>query len=424
MQVRRLQNASKTIPVKTLCDHEMKPLMVTPFESYLSKPAAERLANLEKAYPPDPLLARLQARFLQLMRTVNVRRQITDGTPDDVLSFLVSLDSTSHTIVHTNRCLAWRSGASCGCPVRANASSLRTTVGRLQGIFRDLGLTEPWESAGTRRNPCISLSVRRFIKLNALEQREGNVDAKQAALFDESVFAEIMRAAQADWFIARAEASDTLTLRRAQEVFLYAVLWHTGLRLKDALRLIFQQVEPLSVNGICGIRIHINVTKAEQESQPYRSIDIFNDGSAFNITSLWAALRRAYFALGIPTSVGLVFDSVKEDSNGSFRQVEKTSSAEFQSRFTSTCKRLGLDSSLTLHSFHGSRAHRDAVAGIPMEDTCAFICWTPAMYRRYLSGRSALSSMARVSKTPKRMTAAGRRRSQIDSKWDGSSQEE
>ena len=45
---------------------------------------------------------------------------------------------------------------------------------------------------------------------------------------------------------------------------------------------------------------------------------------------------------------------------------------------------------VTLHSFHGSRASREARAGIPMTDTIANMRWTEEMYQYYTHGREPL----------------------------------
>jgi len=105
-----------------------------------------RMIELDTAFPPDNTSARLTAHMFDLLRGAGLSEDLHSVTPEDVLAYLVARDATSNTIVHRSDCPAWHKPLHCECPKRTKYDSLKTTVGRLRGVFRDAGMPLPWEN--------------------------------------------------------------------------------------------------------------------------------------------------------------------------------------------------------------------------------------------------------------------------------------
>jgi hypothetical protein len=217
-----------------------------------------RLKDLNAAFPPDPTSARLTSHLFELLKEAGIAEDLTSITPQDILAYLVSRDTTSNTIVHTPSCPAWNRPVSCECPQHAKYDSLKTTVGRLRGLFRDHGMPLPWETGSRLANPANSVIVHHYLKQTALEQRAANVQTRKAALIDDSVYRLLQTTLLAQW-ASHLQTNDPLeALNSIRLSFLCAILWHTGLRLEDALRLLVQQIRPIARSR--QLLVQINVT--------------------------------------------------------------------------------------------------------------------------------------------------------------------
>ena len=382
-----------------------------PRERPIDSTVTARLHDLDAAFPPDNTGARLTAHLFALLREADVEENLKNVTPQDILAYLVSRDASSNTIVHTTTCPAWNRPISCHCPQRAKHDSLRTTVGRLRGLFRDNGMPLPWETGSQLGNPANAVIVQHYLKQTALEQRTANVLTKKAALIDTSIYHMIQSTLMEQWaaYLHHGDYFNALcTIRLA---FLCAILWHTGLRLEDTLKLLVQQIQPL--HRTRQLLIQINVTKAERDSQPYRSVLVDDDGTPYLPHRLFLLLRDAYLGYGTDLLVDRLFTDPLFDEDGVCVGVRACKARQLRDMFRAICDLLQLDETVSFHSFHGSRAYRDAIAGIPPEVTCANIHWTLTMYNRYVKGRLPIAAMDRLTSASRPARPIHRRRAKI-----------
>lgn len=371
----------------------------------------DRLHHLDSVFPPDPTSARLTAQLFTLLRDADAAENLHSVTPQDILAYLVSRDAMSNTIVHAPTCPAWNRPMSCQCPQRAKYDSLKTTVGRLRGLFRDNGMPLPWETGTRLANPANSVLVHHYLKQTALEQRSANVHTRKAALIDDSIYHLIQTTLLKRWASNTQTGNKLDALHDIRLTFLCAILWHSGLRLEDALRLLVQQIRPLSRSR--QLLLQINVTKAERESQPYRTLLIDNDQTAYHPHRLFTILRDAYLGYGVDLQVDRLFTNLILDAEGACTGTRVCQARHLRAAFRSLCDSLDLDPTVSFHSFHGSRALRDAIAGIPPEVTCANIHWSIDMYNRYVKGRLPITETNRRTTAPQPARPAHRRRANI-----------
>jgi integrase len=268
----------------------------------------------------------------------------------------------------------------------------------------------PWETGSRLANPANSVLIHHYLKQTALEQRAANVQTRKAALIDDSIYHLLQSTLLHKWANHVVSANQIDALKTIRLAFLCAILWHTGLRLEDALRLLVQQIRPVSEKQLL---VQINITKAERESQPYRTVLIVNDGTQFHPHRLFAILRDAYLGYGLNLLVDRLFTDLIFDPDGICTGTQASQARQLRDMFRSVCDELKLDKTVSFHSFHGSRAYRDAIAGIPPEVTCANIHWSLNMYNRYIKGRLPISSAARSTATPQPARPSHRRRAEI-----------
>lgn len=386
---------------------------------------ADRMASL-RDLETDSIAAasRLQIKFLRFLVEQGVPApQMSDAVPADVAAFLVAQDESGRTIVHESSCPWWGAPhaaavGQCSCPVRAAASAVKTCWGKLQGCFRDVGLVSDWSPQEATGNPCASALVRRLIKLLQREQLQSGLKALQAGLFDQSVFRCIMDRVQGLWVAHRSAGRYALALQSAREALLYSILWETGLRASEAMRLLRQHIRQSSVSEKGGRPIavwdlHIALTKTAAAASQARVIRIVDDGSQYSPINAWLVFNDAAGALGLEVEDGPVFRDLRsrdaDDAPSWGHQCEwKDLSAAFKQHLLA----LGFaDKTASLHSFHGSKGARDKELGVPPLVTCKAMDWSIEMYKRYTDGRTPVSLAARhaLAKAPVKRPQRGRR---------------
>jgi hypothetical protein len=111
--------------------------------------------------------------------------------------------------------------------------------------------------------------------------------------------------------------------------------------------------------------------------------------------------------------VDRLFTNLSFNAAGECTGSQVCQARQLRAMFRSLCDSLNLDLTVSFHSFHGSRALRDALAGIPAEVTCANIHWSLDMYNRYVKGRLPITESNRFTNTPQPACPAHRRRAEI-----------
>ena len=144
----------------------------------------------------------------------------------------------------------------------------------------------PWETGSRLANHANSVRVQHSLKQVALEQRTANVKTSKAALIDASVYDLIQSSLLEQWTLHLRAGDHFSALCEIRLAFLCALLWHTGLRLEDALRLLAQQISFSPYTPTRNLIVQINVTKSERDNQPYRVIAIDDDNAPYSICSL------------------------------------------------------------------------------------------------------------------------------------------
>jgi hypothetical protein len=240
-------------------------------ESYLLR--MEALAVVSTG--TDRTHARLLAELAAFMQRLGAGTSPFLVTPTDVIKFLMSKDSSGHTVVHQPACPFWAISTDarrvlCQCPKRAGAVSLRSTRGLLQGAFRNLGLATEWSPLTGTGNPVNSAEVLRFENLNLRQQALAGVTPRQSPLFREEVYVHLMKGQLALWRAAWRRKAWKVALLAARDAFFYALLWYSGMRATDVLRVLVQQLTPaallpesFAVDAPAGrvMRLQVTVTK-------------------------------------------------------------------------------------------------------------------------------------------------------------------
>ena len=348
--------------------------------------------------------SRLHASFIRFLAEQGVNDpQLADALPADVVGFLVARDETGRTTVHSLRCPLWglskaETGGRCSCPVRAAASAVKAAHGTLQGIFRDAGLVSEWSPQDGTGNPCAAAPPRRLIKLLQKEQLQAGIKALQAGLFDVSVYELLMVRVLGLWTSHRAAGRHLLALSAAREALYYAILWHTGLRASEALRLLRQHIEHIRAVGAMGLvdawDLHVGVSKTASGTGDARVLRLLDDGTSFSPMRAFDVFVDAAAQLGLSVADGQVFREVHlrdlDDAPTWGRECQwKDLSLSFKAHLAAMG--LSASKSVSLHSFHGSRGARERALGIEASLTCNDMDWSYEMYCRYTDGRVPFS---------------------------------
>lgn len=362
---------------------------------------------------------RMEPRFLEFLQLMGYSRDFLVATPEIVVDFLISLDVGGHTVVHLSDCRvplpSSKGTRECDCPLRFKASSLSTARGTLQGLFRDKGLHGPWDPLYQRGNPCISSVLDDFLNAVEKEQLQGRVATVQSALIDVSVYRALMDVTTQCVQDALESKDLGAAARFASDAVLYSLLWGSGLRLNEGRAVKWQEVLPFDAgedvndgaaalpgvlkatiasvvrNTHGGWYIHPTVLKTGRTVKNVRRVTVFADGSGYSVSDVVRLYQTVLDEMDLPYSRSFVFRSFTELDDGTFKwNAAAWTKAEVWARFAKMRAAAGIPEWVTLHSFHGSRAAREAKLGIPREVTCHYMGWSEKMYAHYVDGREPL----------------------------------
>jgi len=361
------------------------------------KAAERREAEIAAFAPPsveraDTIVIELE----QFLKASGAQPDIFAAMPRDIVRFFMAKDCRGRTKVHVSSCSMWgvRKTDECDCPRRLKYSSLRSQKFLLQGAYRDRGWASAWCPRGCFGNPCRSAHVDRYLAATELEQCEGGVSTVQSTLVDVSVFNKIMLATMGQW--SSTEDTDRMvSAQAARDALLYALLWETGLRAADALRLLHQAVTPVwsSDGKTRGLAVNVARAKAVLSLDKTYVVTVWDTESDYTAVKAYRMYQSALEKLNILPAQrnGSLFRSfvVAEDSTVTLGA--RCTWAAFDRLYEARLRDLGFPAEarrhLTLHSFHGSRAAREMLAGIVPSVTCASMHWSMEMYLYYTKGR-------------------------------------
>jgi len=360
-----------------------------------------RRAELVAYSPPSAARADVEVRkLLDFLREDGAGDNLFAATPEDIVNFLIMKDRTGCTRVHNQACPQWgkKGTSTCDCPKRQKYSSMRTTRYILQGAFRDRGATAPWSPRDFTGNPCKSAWVDKHMAKVELEQSCAGVGTIQSTLVDVSVYDRVVTHTLGEWAVHR--TTDPLTAAlAARDALFYATLWETGFRAADALHLSHQAVFPVSSpDGRCR-GISLKVTQAKQISKPEESFNIvvWDTGSQYSLPVAYRVYQNALDELAVTLAErnGPLFRGIPPDEDGTVHLQAGCPWAILDKRYAERLISLRFSveagAHMTLHSFHGSRAAREKLAGVPCSTTCTSMRWSEKSYNYYTEGRVAMS---------------------------------
>lgn len=364
--------------------------------------------------------AKLTRDLLQFLPEIGVPPSLYNVLPRDVIQFLMQRDRSGLTTVHHRSCPFWSSvftGASrrCGCPRRQNATSTSVIRGTLQGMFRDAGLTDRWQPATLSGNPVKSAEVEQFIRLNNREQLAAGVQRRRAPLIALDVYTHLVDTALQRWKNARAGAGAAghallEVASRARDVLFLVLLWHTGLRATDLLRVLVQQLDTAPTQGHIW-RLVVTVTKTSEDPRDTRRIALVDDGSYYCVQTAYRLYVRSLERLGLRLPAGHLFRSVRRVPGSRLKCVwgAPLSWAAANYRWAALRRAARLCSRISMHSPHGSRPRWEKDRGTPVDEICSLIDWTRATLDYYTADRDVMSLPEALALFSPTETAGGRR---------------
>lgn len=343
-------------------------------------------------------LADTFVRFLVDMGCETGQDSLFAATPSDVVWFFMERDTFGRTVVHNPECPYLRDGRSlankrCGCPRRLKASTLDSAIGTLQGVFRDLGRTGPWCYRTLTGNPCDSREVKAFVKWSDKEQLSGGVETKRASLFDSGVYRALQKHVLAEWNRARSAGNYLEAASMARDALCYAIMWTTGLRAKDTLRLLSQGVEWFSSGTqerSAGWYLHIGGSKTETRARQARMFQLWDDGSLYVPMKAYGAYVASLHDLGLEIGPGPLFRELVQREDGAVVWGAASTYGDLNPRFRAYASDVGIPASVTLHSFHGSHAAELEAEGVPKAEICVEMAWQESTRAYYVDGRPIL----------------------------------
>jgi hypothetical protein len=341
----------------------------------------------------------LEMEFLRFLESLGIPRPtLYDATPRDVVYYLLSKDATGRTVVHEPGCsiarlptlMSRRSAPLCDCPIAAGAYSTEVTRGSLQAVFREAGLAAPWNPAACTGNPADSMFVNQFVRRNLRYQATAGVHANQAPLIGHCVFSALM-----DTVLAQGDGITTLSgmgkrrrmLIVLQDALCFSLLWYSGLRGKDALRLQSNQVTLGITSGAHKqLRINVLITKTRYEPNRQRTVTIDDDGSRYNPIHLFERRQRFALACGLMASPGAFLSRVTgRAATVSWGPTPTTTT--LRARLRVYLRQARLPDIIRVHSFRASFARLLRDSGVPDEEICRRIDWTKRWFDHYTAPR-------------------------------------
>ena len=187
----------------------------------------------------------------------------------------------------------------------------------------------------------------------------------------------------------------------ARDAMLYALLWDSGLRAGDAIKLNASQFSFLGpAPGLPYGSVSIDVTVFKTSGGKLKNaarVEIPGRAGSHTVTATWKAYSASLDDLDITEEErhGRMFRRITALDDGSHRlgvQVQWSDMADvYSDRVSAMGVPLAKARLITLHSYHGSRAAREKAMGIPKEETCRNMCWSVEMYDYYTEGREPLT---------------------------------
>lgn len=361
------------------------------------------------APPSADVHLRLMGELMAFLRSVGDSTATPQAVlPRDVVRFLISKDirGAGRTKVHVDSCEWWgvKRDAPCACPYRLAAASVRSQKASLQGRFRDLGFRNPWLESAQAGNPCMAPEVDQYVAMIEREQCSAGVETVQAALVDVSVFNRVIQAALSAW--QEAPIGSVARVNAARDAFFYSLLWNSGLRCADALRLHASAVRVFSAalnpaTSLVGPGLTVDITRSKtvaKGDKAYR-ITLWDNDAAVGTSELLGLYQHELRALGLPSTslVGPLFRKVSLSDEDVPQLGAVSLWADLTKAYNAHLARAGmalpeLHRHITLHSFHGSRAARERAMGIDAQVTCSAMGWSLDMYHYYTNGREPLTT--------------------------------
>jgi hypothetical protein len=228
------------------------------------------------------------------------------------------------------------------------------------------------------------MHVEDYLELVGREQLASGVIKRRAPLIGVCIFEFVI-----DEYLRRVSA---LTQQRKfvkavlelRDALFFSVLWHTGLRASDALRILHQQVEASHSDDAKDVWIlSVAVTKSARDPRKRRTIRVIDDNTFRSPIALLRAYKRATSRLGIRLHDGPMFRNLKTLKSGHYKLHTTATWAVMSRRFRDLLQVLRLPSAITLHSPHGSlpRTWRDN--GVDHSVICRAIDWTVSTFQYY-----------------------------------------
>lgn len=317
-------------------------------------------------------------------------------TPEVVVWFLISRDTGAHTIVHHSDCDAlWQphpSSVRCSdprCTRRLNGSTLKVKCKQLSHSFRTAGLVADWSPQAQTGNPVRSQPVRDYVRRVNAEQSAARVQVKQAPLFHEQVYHQLMRTIlqrATDFAAAGQHLPAALAL---QDALLYSVMWYTGSRAQDTLRFLASDFRPLHAPAdpelVTGWDIRNALSKTRRDPSATFHSTLANDGSEFHPIFVRSVWHSALGSLDLAAPRGLMFRAIVADAHGHCVFGKVTTTAHASARLAHWLAEAQLPPSITLHSFHGSHAAHRMLLGHLQVDIIRDMDWSLASLTHYLN---------------------------------------
>ena len=333
--------------------------------------------------------SKVKREFVQYLVSDSAAASLFAATPLDVVRFLMSKDTSGTTRVHLRTCPFWQYGGSlagrlCDCPKRAAATALTTIYGYLRAVFNRAGLSSDWNPALCSGNPTTSPQVEAYLELVGREQLASGVVKRRAPLIGICVFRYIMDGCLRQVAELSQRSKFAKVVLALRDAMFFSLLWHTGLRASDALRILHQQVElAREADGTQVWCLSVAVTKSARDARQRRRIRLVDDNTFYSPIAIMRAYQRAASRIGIRVHNESIFRNVKALPNGHYKLHTTATWAVMARRFRDLLQTLHLPSAVTLHSPHGSLPRMWRDNGVDPAIICQAIDWTMATYQYY-----------------------------------------
>ena len=360
----------------------------------------QRWARLREQYSTDTTSRHraVATELLAFMSALGVDQPVLyDVTPRDVVYYLMSKDVTGQTVVHARSCEDWGQRTAlrnkrCGCPVRAAAGTVDTVRGTVSALFRDIGLTAAWDAGACTGNPARSALVDNsyYLDLVEREQSTAGVRVRQAPLIGVCVFDALMSALLSALEAALSAKNWFESLQLARDGLMFSVLWHSGLRADDAMKMCTKQLfEGSSLKAGWQLRVH--VTKTSWDVADVRLVRFDDENKRTGVPAMWRLwsnllgdAMRAGVVDGMPEPLFPAMEAKKGRvlwlrSEMQWRHVDE--------RLRLALKRAQLSNTIKPHSFRASLARMQRDSGMHADVICKRVGWTLQYFHHYTDPR-------------------------------------